>query len=82
MEHSGNISIFNIPGTFPREHSPDFHWELLRIFREYIMFYEYSTSISFFLYLIFPLKRDFTDICLHNVLSNLRESYCKIQLNF
>ena len=48
MEHSGNISIFNIPGTFPREYSPEFHRELFpnipriyhgnvpRIFHEHI----------------------------------------------
>ena len=28
MEYSGNISIFNIPGTFPREYSPEFYREL------------------------------------------------------
>ena len=48
MEHSGNIPIFNIPGTLFWEYSPEFHWELFpniqgiyhgnitRIFHEHI----------------------------------------------
>ena len=28
MEHSGNITIFNIPGTLFWEYSPEFHREL------------------------------------------------------
>ena len=30
MEHSGNIPTFNIPGTFLREYSPEFHSERFR----------------------------------------------------
>ena len=48
MEHSGNIPIFNIPGTLFWEYSPEFHRELFpnipgiyqgnvpRIFHEHI----------------------------------------------
>ena len=46
MEHSGNIPTINIPGTFPREYSPEFrrflnipriyHGNVPRIFHEHI----------------------------------------------
>ena len=45
MEHSGNIPIFNVPGTLFWGYSPEFHRELF--IGKYIrkMFHEYSTKI-------------------------------------
>ena len=47
MEHSGNIHIFNVPGTLFWEYSPEFRRELFPIFWEYVMgiIHEYSTNI-------------------------------------
>ena len=47
MEHSGNISIFSIPETFPGNIPRNFIGNFFRIFWEYIMgmFHEYSTNI-------------------------------------
>ena len=47
MEHSGNIPIFNIPGTLFGNIPRNFLGNIFQIFREYIMgmFHEYSTNI-------------------------------------
>ena len=47
MEYSGNIPIFNIPGTLFRNIPRKFIRNFFRIHREYIigMFHEYSTNI-------------------------------------
>ena len=47
MEQSGNIPIFNIPGTLFGNIPRNFKGNFFRIFWEYIMemFHEYSTNI-------------------------------------
>ena len=47
MEQSGNIPIFNIPGTFSRNIPRNSIGNILRIYWVYLMdmFHEYSTNI-------------------------------------
>ena len=47
MEQSGNIPVFNIPGTLFRNIARNFIRNFFRIYWEYLkgMFHEYSTNI-------------------------------------
>ena len=56
MEHSGNIPTINIPGTFPKEYSPEFrrflnipgiyHGNFPRMFHEHIFARWVASSLS------------------------------------
>ena len=78
MKYSGNISIFNIPGTLPREYSPEFHRELFpdipgiyhgyvpRIFHEHIFARQGVTLPK-------QIKGRFEDCCIEYTVGEIKE---------